>query len=99
LAFDVEQRNQDMGHMIEVRDEQASMAFVGEPPWHTLGAELPPGADADTMLRAAHLNWRVDLYPAASVVDGQVIQTDHFSLVRDVDKRVFDVVPRNESST
>lgn len=37
----------------------ASMAFVGETPWHGLGQELAEGADLDTWQRAAGMDWRV----------------------------------------
>lgn len=37
----------------------AEMAFVGETPWHGLGARLQEGADLDTWAHAAGMEWKV----------------------------------------
>ena len=42
-----------MAHMID------GMAFVGQTPWHGLGAEMPQGADLDKWRIAAGLGWSV----------------------------------------
>lgn len=38
---------------------KAEMAYVGGKPWHGLGQELPAGADIDTWLVAAGMDWRI----------------------------------------
>ena len=40
------------------------MAFVGDPAWHGLGTEVPPGIGTDGMIVAAGLDWEVWLQPA-----------------------------------
>ena len=50
-----------MAHMIDMRNNRANMAYVGELPWHGLGSELQPGADLDTWRIAAGLNWTADM--------------------------------------
>jgi phage/plasmid-like protein (TIGR03299 family) len=37
----------------------AEMAYVGEKPWHGLGAELQSGADISTWRRAAGMDWSI----------------------------------------
>lgn len=38
-----------------------TMAFRGERPWHGLGTEVPEGVSATEMLKAAGLDWEVEL--------------------------------------
>jgi phage/plasmid-like protein (TIGR03299 family) len=41
-----------------------SMAYYDEPPWHRLGRPVPKGVTAEKMIRAAGLDWEVELQPA-----------------------------------
>jgi len=41
-----------------------TMAFYGDVPWHGLGTPVPKGVKAEQMIRAAGLDWKVDLRPA-----------------------------------
>lgn len=41
-----------------------SMAYYNEVPWHGMGTEVPKEASAETMIRAAGLDWKVELKPA-----------------------------------
>jgi phage/plasmid-like protein (TIGR03299 family) len=41
-----------------------TMAYYGEKPWHRLGNPVPKGVTAEEMIRAAGLDWLVDLRPA-----------------------------------
>jgi phage/plasmid-like protein (TIGR03299 family) len=41
-----------------------TMAYYGEVPWHKLGTAVPKGVTAAQMIRAAGLDWKVDLRPA-----------------------------------
>lgn len=50
-----------MAHMIDMSNGRANMAYVGELPWHGLGAELEKGADIDQWRIAAGLNWSADM--------------------------------------
>ena len=40
------------------------MAYYGEVPWHGLGKQVPKGVTAAQMIRAADLDWQVELRPA-----------------------------------
>lgn len=54
-----------MAHMLDMSNNRANMAYVGDKPWHGLGAELESGADLDQWRIAAGLNWtaeKADLY-------------------------------------
>lgn len=78
--------------MIEVINGKAQMAYAGETPWHGLGARVPADLTPEQMLDAAGLNWRVEKAPTFAVVNDDVIDTGRYALVRDLDKRVIDVV-------
>jgi phage/plasmid-like protein (TIGR03299 family) len=41
-----------------------TMAYYGEVPWHGLGKQVPKGVTAEQMIRAADLDWEVELLPA-----------------------------------
>jgi phage/plasmid-like protein (TIGR03299 family) len=41
-----------------------TMAYYGDVPWHGLGKQVPKGVTAEQMIRAAGLDWEVDLRPA-----------------------------------
>jgi phage/plasmid-like protein (TIGR03299 family) len=41
-----------------------TMAYHGEVPWHRIGTPIPKGVKAEQMIRAAGLDWKVDLRPA-----------------------------------
>jgi phage/plasmid-like protein (TIGR03299 family) len=40
------------------------MAFYGNEPWHGLGTPVPQGVTAEEMIRAAGMDWSVELRPA-----------------------------------
>jgi hypothetical protein len=40
------------------------MAYCGKVPWHGLGKQVPKGVTAEQMIRAASLDWEVELRPA-----------------------------------
>jgi len=53
-----------MAHELNFEDEQASMMYVGEVPWHGLGTQLETAPKtAEEAIRAAHLDWEVGLKP------------------------------------
>src|SRR6266700_863180 len=56
-----------MAHGIEIRNEEASMFYVGEEPWHGLGTKLDRPATAAEAIKAAHLDWRVEKKPLVAV--------------------------------
>ena len=65
-----------MSHEIEMIDDVASMAYVGETPWHGLGKLVPADLSPEQMLEAANLNWTVETVPA--YVDIPQIVADGF---------------------
>ena len=44
-----------------------TMAYYGEPPWHGIGRSIPERANASQMIRAAGLDWRVEMRPIQNV--------------------------------
>lgn len=48
-----------MAHELDMSNNRANMAFVGETPWHGLGFQLTAGADMDVWRREAGLDYEV----------------------------------------
>lgn len=48
-----------MAHMIDMTTGAAAMAYVGQAPWHGLGAQLQPGASIEEWTAAARLGYEV----------------------------------------
>lgn len=65
-----------MAHELEIRNGQASMMYVGEPPWHGLGVQLNRPATAAEAIKAAQLDWEVEKAPLAAVYQGVDILVD-----------------------
>lgn len=62
-----------MAHEIDMSNERANMAFVGEKPWHGLGQQLTADADIDTWKVEAGLNWNIISKQASFEVDGKYV--------------------------
>jgi phage/plasmid-like protein (TIGR03299 family) len=52
-----------MAHMIDMSNNQANIAYVGDTPWHGLGQKLEPGADLITWRKQAGLDFVVETTP------------------------------------
>ncbi|MBM4033053.1 MAG: DUF932 domain-containing protein [Planctomycetes bacterium] len=52
-----------MAHNIQIWNGEASMFYVGDPPWHGLGTPLARPATAQQAIRAAKLDWSVKKVP------------------------------------
>jgi len=48
-----------MSHEIDMSNNKANIAYVGEKPWHGLGAEMVDGMSIEQWREAAGLNWEV----------------------------------------
>jgi phage/plasmid-like protein (TIGR03299 family) len=82
-----------MSHELEIVNNQASMAYVGEVPWHGLGKAVPPDLSPEQMLKAANLDWEVIKRPMFfHDTNGSPVMTDSHALVRSTDESVLTVV-------
>lgn len=53
-----------MAHLLDMTNGRANMAFIGETPWHGLGARMEPNEDLDLWRIRAGLNWQAVKTPA-----------------------------------
>lgn len=87
-----------MAHEIEFRNGKASMAWVGQTPWHGLGVKVDSDLTPNEMLKAANLDWKVKKLPLMCFdeeqsIDKQLIRIpQNFALVRDVDQQPMGVI-------
>lgn len=52
-----------MSHAIDRSNDRDNVAYIGDKPWHGLGAEMQDDADLDQWRIAAGLNWGVNEHP------------------------------------
>ncbi len=52
-------------HDLDRSTGKPAMAYVGEVPWHGLGARLPEGRSIGEWVSAARLDWQIQMLPAA----------------------------------
>ncbi len=72
-----------MAHNLEIVDGEASMMYVGEPPWHGLGTQLEKPATAEEAIRAAGMNWDVRKVPLVAAIDeARIPVRGRFAIVR-----------------
>ena len=80
-----------MSHEVE------TMAYANEVPWHGLGAKVSQSVSVEAMLKAAGLDWDVNLVPLqAKPEKGDVIDVPgRFALVRSNDNRVLTITGKS----
>jgi len=85
-----------MAHELEIaQDGTASMAYVGETPWHGLGKRVPADVSPEQMLQAAGLDWTVEKHPLFFQDGGSNVLTNARALVRSTDRKVLTVISEN----
>ena len=63
-----------MAHLIDMSNDRANMAYVGQKPWHGLGVELNPDSPLELWAEQAGFNWEVKKSPVQYQIlgaDGQ----------------------------
>lgn len=81
-----------MAHEIEIVDNVARHAYVGDVPWHGLGVRVPADISPEDMMKAAGLDWEVQKFPAFAMVDGKKVATGREALIRTSDNKFLDMV-------
>ena len=84
-----------MAHEIEFLNGKATMAYVGEKPWHGLGFRVSSDISPEEMMKAAHLDWNVNKVPLFYESNGEQMSAGRDALIRDIDGKLLDVVPDN----
>lgn len=86
-----------MAHELDMSNNRANVAFVGDTPWHGLGSPLTRGATMTTWKKEAGLNWNVEGAPVEFTDDqgkGHQI-TDKQVLYRSDTQEALGVVGHN----
>lgn len=72
-----------MAHELDSKNGKASIAYVGDKPWHGLGQKLEPGADLDTWTTQAGLDWEALVIPSQYKFGDKLITAPNsFHMVR-----------------
>jgi phage/plasmid-like protein (TIGR03299 family) len=72
-----------MSHDIDFSTGQPAMAYVGETPWHGFGEELPANQSIEEWVRAARLDWEIQMSPVRYLFnDRALLMPDRFVLAR-----------------
>ena len=82
-----------MAHELELMENgDASMAYVGETPWHGLGKRVPADVSTQQMLVAAGLDWTVEKKPLFFNTETGPWLTKSRALFRSTDNKVLTVI-------
>jgi phage/plasmid-like protein (TIGR03299 family) len=80
-----------MSHNLNIVHGAASMMYVGETPWHTLGTKLDKPATASEAIQAAGLGFHVEKMPL-QIAERNLPVRDHYATVRTDTMDVLGVV-------
>ena len=82
-----------MSHDLDESTGKPAMAYVGERPWHGLGEALPPEQDIETWVKAARLDWGIEMLPVNYQMGGRNhVMRDRFVLARSDTQAALSVV-------
>lgn len=86
-----------MAHEIYEINNEWSMAYVGETPWHGLGQEIPNDASMGIWAKKAHLDWSIKETPVLyQIPDGTVKEAEgKKALFRSDDNSFLSVIGSN----
>lgn len=85
-----------MAHEIDMTTGTAAIAYVGEKPWHGLGAELKQGTSIEEWIKAAQMNWDVVGTPVRYGIDeNSAVYPGQQVLFRSDTKKPLSVVGSN----
>ena len=62
-----------MSHDIDFSTGEPAMAYVGEKPWHGLGEALPANQSIEEWVRAAKLDWEIQMSPVRYVFNDRAM--------------------------
>src|SRR5438045_3894481 len=72
-----------MSHDIDTATGKPAIAYVGEMPWHRMGEKLPPGQPIEVWVKAAKLDWKIEMLPVQyHFQGGDRLMEDRFVLAR-----------------
>lgn len=83
-----------MAHNLEIRNDQASMAYFGERPWHGLGTPVEKAMTAEEALKLSRLDFSVAKVPLINPLAGGEIDGFYANIRLDT-KQVLGVVKDN----
>lgn len=78
-----------MAHELEIIGGEASMAYTGSAPWHSLGQLVDPNSTPLEMQVAANLDWLVQKIDSFVEFEGDRIKTGTQALIRTNDHKVL----------
>ena len=85
-----------MSHDLDESTGKPAMAYVGERPWHGLGEALPPEQDIETWVKAARLDWGIEMLPVNYQMGGRNhVMPERFVLARSDTQAALSVVSRD----
>jgi phage/plasmid-like protein (TIGR03299 family) len=76
-----------MAHEVYQIEDEQSMAFTGDVPWHGLGQAVDPSAPLEVWARQAHLDWTVAMAPVQYDIGGEMKSYKERSVIYREDSR------------
>ena len=87
-----------MAHEIDMTTGTAAIAYVGEKPWHGLGAELKQGTSIEEWIKAAQMNWDVVGTPVRNGLGAESGRGTAWNVLNAVTEKYTHGTPRRNAS-
>ena len=90
---EITQGERAMSHNLDFSTGKPAMAYAGARPYHGLGEELQQGQSIDEWVRAAGLDWEIQMLPVRYHIDGHdLLMPERFVLARSDTHKALSVV-------
>lgn len=86
-------RERKLSHDLDTTTGAPAIAYVGETPWHRFGERLEPNQPIDAWVKAAKLDWHLNMLPVKYEFDGETkLMPERYVLARSDSGQALSVV-------
>lgn len=89
----IDTQGKRMSHNLDISTGKPAMAYAGQKPYHGLGEQLKQGQPIDDWVRAAGLDWEIQMLPVRYLIGGHdLLMPERFVLARSDTHQALSIV-------